>query len=46
MENQDEKPNAKTVAAMEAVRRGKVYTSGSIEELIKDLNAEDLPDDP
>ncbi len=34
-------PNAKTIAAMKAARRGELKTSGSIDELMADLNADD-----
>jgi DNA-damage-inducible protein J len=34
-------PNAETVEAMKAARRGKVTSAGSPRELLKSLNAED-----
>jgi DNA-damage-inducible protein J len=34
-------PNAETVAAMEAARRGDVRKFGSVSELMADLNADD-----
>lgn len=34
-------PNAETIAAMEAARRGEVVAVGSVEELLADLNADD-----
>jgi DNA-damage-inducible protein J len=34
-------PNAETVAALEAVRRGEVTEVGSFDELIEKLNADD-----
>jgi DNA-damage-inducible protein J len=34
-------PNAETIAAMEAARRGEVVQVGSIDNLLADLNAED-----
>jgi DNA-damage-inducible protein J len=34
-------PNAETIAAMEAARRGEVVRVGSIDNLLADLNAED-----
>jgi DNA-damage-inducible protein J len=34
-------PNAETVAAMEAVRRGELVTVGSIDQLMADLHADD-----
>ena len=34
-------PNAKTIAAMEAARRGEVVRVGGIDNLLADLNAED-----
>ena len=35
------RPNAKTVAAMEAARRGEFAGSGSIDDLFKELDADD-----
>jgi DNA-damage-inducible protein J len=34
-------PNAKTIAAMKAARRGEVVTVGSAKDLLADLNADD-----
>ncbi len=34
-------PNAETIAAMEAARRGEVVEVGGIDELMSDLNADD-----
>jgi DNA-damage-inducible protein J len=34
-------PNAETIAAMEAARRGEVVRVGGIDNLLADLNAED-----
>jgi DNA-damage-inducible protein J len=34
-------PNAETVAAIEAVRRGEVVSVGSVKDLMADLNADD-----
>ena len=34
-------PNAETIAAMKAARRGEVITVGSTEELMTDLHADD-----
>lgn len=34
-------PNAETIAAMEAARRGELKSFNSIEELMADLNADD-----
>jgi DNA-damage-inducible protein J len=34
-------PNSRTIEAIEAVERGEVVTSGSVEQLMKDLNADD-----
>ncbi len=34
-------PNAKTIAAMKAARRGKLKTIGPVENLLADLNADD-----
>jgi DNA-damage-inducible protein J len=34
-------PNAKTIEAMKAARRGKLITIGSIDNLLTDLNAND-----
>ncbi|MEO5338464.1 MAG: type II toxin-antitoxin system RelB/DinJ family antitoxin [Magnetospirillum sp. WYHS-4] len=34
-------PNAETVAAIEAVRRGDVVAVGSVKDLMADLNADD-----
>jgi DNA-damage-inducible protein J len=34
-------PNAETIEAMEAGRRGEVTTVGSVEELFRELNAND-----
>ena len=34
-------PNARTIAAMNAARRGDLVTVGSADELIADLNADD-----
>ena len=34
-------PNAETVAAIEAVRRGEVVAVGSVKDLMADLNADD-----
>jgi DNA-damage-inducible protein J len=34
-------PNAKTVEAMKATRRGELVTVGGVEELMADLNADD-----
>lgn len=34
-------PNAETIEAMEAARRGEMITVGSIEELLSSLNADD-----
>jgi DNA-damage-inducible protein J len=34
-------PNAKTVAAIEAARRGELTTFGSIDDMFADLNADD-----
>jgi hypothetical protein len=36
-----ERPNAKTIAAMEVARRGKLKTVGSVEELFTSLDADD-----
>jgi hypothetical protein len=36
----DHEPNAETIAAIEASRRGEVFTSNSVEELFRDLNAD------
>jgi len=34
-------PNAQTIAAMEATRRGELTRIGSVDDLIADLNADD-----
>ena len=34
-------PNAETVAAMKAARRGEVIVVGGVDELLNDLNADD-----
>ena len=34
-------PNAETIEAMRAARRGEVITVGSVEDLMADLNADD-----
>ena len=34
-------PNAETIAAMEAARRGDVVTVGGVNDLLADLNADD-----
>ena len=34
-------PNAETIEAMMAVRRGEVFTSASLDDLFRDLNADD-----
>ncbi|MFU8788358.1 MAG: hypothetical protein ACNA7G_04960 [Methylobacter sp.] len=34
-------PNAETIAALEACRRGKVMSFNNIEDLMLDLNADD-----
>ena len=34
-------PNAETIAAMQAARRGDLVTVGSIDDLLADLNADD-----
>ena len=34
-------PNAETIAAMEAARRGEMVTVGDVDGLMADLNAED-----
>ena len=34
-------PNAETIAAMKAARRGKVIVVGGVDELLNDLNADD-----
>ena len=34
-------PNAKTIKAIEAARRGELVTVGSVDELLADLNADD-----
>ena len=34
-------PNAETVAAMEATRRGNLVTVGNVNDLMADLNADD-----
>jgi len=34
-------PNAKTIAAMKAARRGELVTVGSAKDLLADLNADD-----
>lgn len=34
-------PNEETIEAMKAARRGELHTSGSIEQLFEDLNADD-----
>ena len=34
-------PNATTVAALEAAKRGEVFSSGSVDQLLADLNADD-----
>jgi hypothetical protein len=36
-----ERPNAKTIAAMEGARRGELKTVGSVEELFTSLDADD-----
>lgn len=34
-------PNAETIAAMQAARRGDVVTVGGVDDLLADLNADD-----
>ena len=34
-------PNAKTIAAMKAARRGELVTVGNAKDLLADLNADD-----